>query len=238
MVLLPTQQLIYPGITVSLMSISFVKNKAPLGGCLRMEGIASKETANRQSQQHRTKKKHIRNVGSKSHPFFSRKHDTKQSSETGRLLSISKVTFSSNLGSAISPISLNSVNTSITRSSFVNNSSPDCGGAIFLGETGPFLNILGSKFIENSAQSSGSAIYVFHYSSLEVCSILVKKSLFMGNVISGDDPLAMEEPWRLSVCIATIRQFFWKTFRLCTIQPAMGLRLCSYTAGEPQTLLL
>ena len=153
-----------------------------------MEGIASKETANRQSQQHRTKKKHIRNVGSKSHPFFSSKHDTKQSSETGRLLSISKVTFSSNLGSAISLISLNSVNTSITRSSFVNNSSPDCGGAIFLGETGPFLNILGSKFIENSAQSSGSAIYVFHYSSLEVCSILVKKSLFMGNVITGDDP--------------------------------------------------
>lgn len=152
-----------------------------------MEGIASKETANRQSQQHRTKKKHIRNVGSKWHPFFSRKHDTKKSSETGRLLSISKVTFSSNLGSAISLISLNSVNTSITRSSFVNNSSPDCGGAIFLGETGPFLNILGSKFIENSAQSSGSAIYVFHYSSLEVCSILVKKSLFMGNVISGDD---------------------------------------------------
>ncbi|CAH3190289.1 unnamed protein product, partial [Porites lobata] len=90
MVLLPTERLRYPRTSVSLTSSLFVGNKAPLGGCLYLEGIISGETTNSQSQRHRSKKTQIRNVDNKSHLFFS--------SETGRLLSISKVSFSSNLG--------------------------------------------------------------------------------------------------------------------------------------------
>ena len=180
MVLLPTERLRYPGTFVSLTSSLFMGNKAPLGGCLRLEGIISGETSNSKSQRHRTKKTHIRNVDNKSHLFFS--------SETGGLLSISKVPFSSNLGRAITLTTLDSVNTLITSCNFVNNGSPYYSGAIYLDEAGPFLNIVGSEFIENSAQISWAAIYFSPPSFFGVYLDLVRKSLLMENVITGYDP--------------------------------------------------
>lgn len=183
MVLLPTQRLRYPGTSVSLTSSLFVGNKAPLGGCLHLEGIISGETTNSQYQRHRTKKTQIRNVDNKSHLFFS--------SETGRLLSIGKVSFYRNLGRAITLTTLDSVNTLITSCKFVNNGSPYYGGAIYIYVAGPFLNIVDSEFIENSAQISGSAIY-FSPSFFGVYSVLVRKSLLLENVITGYDPSSSE----------------------------------------------
>lgn len=69
----------------------------------------------------------------------------------------------------------------------MNNGSPYYGGAIYIYEAGPFLNIVDSEFIENSAQISGSAIY-FSPSFFDVYSVLVRKSLLMENVITGYDP--------------------------------------------------
>ena len=60
----------------------------------------------------------------------------------------------------------------------------------------------------------------------------------MGNVITGDDPTGYGGALAIECLYCNDTTVFWKTFRLCTIQPAMGLRLCSDTAGEPQTLLL
>lgn len=187
MVLFSTEHLKYPGISVSLTSISFVENRAPLGGCLHMEGIISGETKGRHFPQNRKNRTSIKNANTTSSPLFPR-----QSTATGQLLvSISEGTFSNNFGRAITFISLNRVNTLIAKCSFFNNSSPSFGGAIFFYEVGQFLNVIDSEFVKNSAESCGSAIcslYLSLTSPSEVYSVLVRKTLFMGNVIRVHDP--------------------------------------------------
>ena len=232
MVLFPTEHLGYPGSSVTLTNTSFIRNTVPLGGCVHIEGILS-EAANREN-----KKRHKNNISRSiqkmnivSQPFYSTKHDKIQSTTRGRLdLNVSEAAFSHNFGRAIHLTTVSNVNISIARSDFFNNSSP-IGGAMFCYET-PILHcqIENSTFVENSAESDGSAIYVgeldLSADSLdsEVTMVLFRNVLFLRNVVKEPNSspydggaLALDCPYHtLSVLLVNVSFLHNKAAKGCS----------------------
>ena len=215
MVLLPTQQVQYPGAFVTFTNTSFMKNTAPLGGCIQLEGIVSSRSENKKIVRglggHKDRRS-TKDVNIFSQTLNSTKHKGRQSSAKEFLsIRVSEGTFTNNLGRAMTITIVSGGNISIVRSDFVNNSSP-IGGAILLYEiTKLLLHIESSKFVGNSAPSTGSAIYVGELASLQVCSVLVRKVLFLGNVIAGNDSsgayggtLTIEQPYNLTVLLEDV----------------------------------
>ena len=217
MVMLLSQQVQYPGMSVTFSNTSFMKNKAPLGGCLHMEGI-SVETGDRPVLRFHKDRRSTKDANITSQPFYSTKHETRQSSSRGYLsVGVTEGTFADNLGRAITMISVSDGNMSIINSDFVNNSSP-IGGAILLYEIKELLlHIESSKFVGNSAPSSGSAIYLAVYPVFQVYLVLVRNVLFLGNVIAGADfgndvggALAIDHPYNLTVILEDV-SFMYNT---------------------------
>ncbi|XP_078381891.1 uncharacterized protein LOC144664620 isoform X2 [Oculina patagonica] len=198
-----------------------MKNTAPLGGCIHVERIQSSGSEKRKIvrglEGHKDRRS-TKDANILSQPFYSSKHGTRQSSARKYLsIRVSEGTFANNLGRVITMISVSDGNISIVRSDFVNNSSP-IGGAIFLYEFKElFLHIESSKFVRNSAPSSGSAIYVGVYRYIQqVALVLVRKVLFLGNVITGNDPtndggaLTIDHPKNLTVLLEDV-SFMYNT---------------------------
>ncbi|KAL9963042.1 hypothetical protein ACROYT_G032205 [Oculina patagonica] len=186
MVLLLTQKVQYPGAFVTLTNTSFIKNTAPLGGCLHVEGISA-ECEDRKVLRGQKDRRSTKYVSIFSQALNSTKHKGRKSSAKEYLsIRVSEGTFANNLGRAITMISVSDGNISIVRSDFLNNSSP-IGGAILLYEfTELLLLIESSKFVRNSAPKTGSAIYVGDLASVQATSVFVRKVLFLGNVIAGN----------------------------------------------------
>ena len=192
MVLLPTHQAGYPSQSfVTLTNTSFIRNTVPLGGCLHIEGIPD----NQMTRLHNIKRS-TKDASIVSRQFYSTKHDAMQSILGGHFyLEVKEGTFSHNSGRAITvtTISFSDVNISIVRSDFVNDSS-HVGGAIFIYEI-PKLHfqIEESRFVENSARSDGSAIFVSEEELSDVFSdpisllVRVRDVLFLRNVIDRAD---------------------------------------------------
>ena len=220
MVLLPTKQVQYPGAFVTFTNTSFMKNTAPLGGCIQLEGIVSSGSENRNIVKGRREHKDRRStkdVNIFSQTLYCAMHKGRQSSAKEYLsIRVSEGTFTNNLGRAMTITIVSGGNISIVRSHFVNNSSP-IGGAIFLYEiTKLLLHIENSTFVGNSAPSTGSAIYADELASL-VCAVLVRNVLFLRNVIAGNDSsdanggtLTIEQPYNLTVLLEDV-SFMYNT---------------------------
>ena len=187
MVLLTKQHTEYLS-SMILTNISFKHNTAPPGGCLHIQTISA-YSANRQTMKGRIRNKRTirKDVSIISQPYFTN-YFTNQSTMGGISIYISKGKYYHNFGRAITVSwDVSFVNISISKSDFINNSSPLQGGAMFIESIGEFfVQIEHCKFVENSARNEGSAIYVIAV-TLKAGSILAQNVLFLRNILHNPD---------------------------------------------------
>ena len=176
-------------LSMTLTNILFMYNVAPFGGCLHIQTI-SVNSGNKQ-----TVKSHQKNRGTiqKDVSIISLPNSTgyvkRQPTRGSVSVHISETTFLHNaFGRAITVNrDVSMVNITITKSDFINNSSPLQGGAMLVESIDAFfLHIEDCKFVENSARNEGSAIYVIAV-TLETGSALFRNVLFMRNVLHNPD---------------------------------------------------
>ena len=176
-------------LSMTLTNISFIYNVAPSGGCLHIQTI-SVNSANGQTVKGRQKSRGT--IQKDAVSFISQPYSTnyvkKQSTRGSSSVYISETRFRHNAGGAITVNrNVSIVNISITKSDFINNSSPLQGGAMLVESIHEFfLHIEDCTFVENSARNEGSAIYVIAV-TLEAGSVLIRNVLFMRNILHDPD---------------------------------------------------
>ena len=176
-------------LSMTLTNILFMYNVAPFGGCLHIQTI-SVNSGNRQAM-----KNHQKNRGTiqKDVSIISQPNSTgyvkRQSTRGSISVHISETTFRHNAGGSAITVNrdVSMVNITITKSAFINNSSPLQGGAMLVESIDAFfLHIEDCNFVENSARNEGSAIYVIAV-TLETGSAVFRNVLFMRNVLHNPD---------------------------------------------------
>lgn len=187
MVLLTNQHAEYLS-SMALINITFTNNIAPFGGCLHIQTFSVISASRQPTKGGKSDRSTIRKgKGMISQPYFINYYTTQLT--RGRIsMNISEGKFSHNVGGAITVSrDVSSVNISITKSDFINNSSPLQGGAILVESINEFyVQIEDCKFVENSAKNEGSAIYVIAV-TLKTGSILVRNVLFQRNMLLDPD---------------------------------------------------
>lgn len=187
MVLLTREHKEY-ALSMRLTNTSFIYNVAPFGGCLHIQTIPV-NSGNMQ-----TVKGHQKNRAAiqKDLSIISQPNSTgyvkRQFTRGSISLYIRETTFRHNAGRAITVNrDVSMINITITKSDFINNSSPLLGGAMLVESIDAFfLQIEDCKFFENSARNEGSAIYVIAV-TLDSGSAVIRNALFMRNVLHNPD---------------------------------------------------
>ena len=189
MVLLSSEHKEHALSMMTLTNILFMYNVAPFGGCLHIQTI-SVNSGNRQTVKSRQKD---RGTIQKDVSIISQPNSTgyvkRQSTSGSILVHISETTFHHNAGGRAITVNrdVNMINITITKSDFINNSSPLQGGAMLVESIDAFfLHIEDCKFLENSARNEGSAIYVIAL-TLKTGSAVFRNVLFMRNVLHNPD---------------------------------------------------
>ena len=183
MVLLTNQQATY-FLSMTLTNISFTNNMAPFGGCLHIQTILANSADRQTMEGHKRDRSTVKKAFSIiSQPYFTSYYTTQ--SKRGHIsIYVSEGKFYHNVGGAIRVSQdVSFVNISMTKSYFINNSSPLQGGAMLLETNGEFFVQIGDcDFVENSAKNEGSAIYVIAV-TLKAGSMLLRNVSFLRNIL-------------------------------------------------------
>ena len=188
MILLTRQHKEYTS-SMILTNSSFVYNAAP---CLHIQTIYVNSATNRQTVNGRQRNRGtIQKDGSIISQPYSTEYVKKQSKRSNIKVYISETRFGHNAGEAITiSQDVGIINISITKSDFINNSSPLEGGAILVESIDQFFLQIEDdcKFVENSATNQGSAIYVIA-GTLKAGFVLIRNVLFMRNILHNPDSI-------------------------------------------------
>ena len=188
MILLTRQHKEYTS-SMILTNSSFVYNAAP---CLHIQTIYVNSATNRQTVNGRQRNRGtIQKDGSIISQPYSTEYVKKQSTRSNITVYISETRFGHNAGEAITiSQDVGIINISITKSDFINNSSPLEGGAILVESIDQFFLQIEDdcKFVENSATNQGSAIYVIA-GTLKAGFVLIRNVLFMRNILHNPDSI-------------------------------------------------
>ncbi|KAL9972718.1 hypothetical protein ACROYT_G019080 [Oculina patagonica] len=176
--------------SMKLTNVTFTNNMAHFGGCLHIQTFSvnsASQQPTKSGKKDRSTSNFRKGKGVISQPYYINYYATQLT--RGRIdMNISEGNFSHNVGGAITVNrDVSFVNISITKSDFINNSSPLQGGAMLVESIDEFyVKIEDCEFVENSARNEGSAIYV-NTVTFKTGSILVRNVLFQRNMLLNPD---------------------------------------------------